>query len=159
MIHDTGVVTPGSGRMLYKMLMDLKSRGICELLKQLSSPLLQEVSHVQLPTIPSLDVKLDDIINNGSTAEVWKVTISQGIFIKKKFKALDTFRMETQIVQMLSHPHIVHTFGCIGSDDPKSTEFSLLMERMQQDLSSQITYKKPLSRLDSLDVLLQVSVK
>lgn len=159
MIHDTGVVSPGGpGGPLYKKLMDLKSRGICEPL----NPLLQDVSHVKLPTIPSLDEKLGERIADGKTAEIWRVTISQGIFVKKQFKFLDkagsTITMETQIVQMLSHPHIVDTFGCIGSNDPTSTEFSLLMESMEHDLSTRIT-TKPLEPLDSLDVLLQVSVK
>ena len=149
---------------MYKKLKKFKGRGICELSKQLSSPCLQDVSHVRLPTIPSLDVKLGDQIANGSTADVWRVTISQGIFVKKEFKSLDeagpTISMETQIVQRLSHPHIVHTFGCIGSNDPASEEFSLLMESMQHDLSThQVTTKEPLEPLDSLDVLLQVSVK
>ena len=161
MIHDTGVVTlKGSGRLLYKKLKEFKSRGICELLKQLSSPCLQDVSYVKLPTIPSLDVKLGDRIANGSTADVWRVTISQGIFVKKEFKCLDAaISMETQIVQMLSHPHIVHTFGCIGSNNPASKEFSLLMESMQHDLSTRISDKPLLEPLDLLDVLLQVSVK
>lgn len=145
------------------MLKDWKNRGICELLKQLSSPCLQDVSHVELPTIPSLDVKLGDRITTGSTADVWRVTISQGIFVKKEFKSLGdagpTISMETQIVERLSHPHIVHTFGCIGSNNPASKEFSLLMESMQHDLSSRISIEPHLEPLDLLDVLLQVSVK
>jgi hypothetical protein len=149
---------------LYKKLKEFKSRGKCELLKQLSSPCLQDVSYVKLPTIPSLDVELGDRIANGPTADVWRVTISQGIFVKKEFKCLveagSNISMETQIVRMLSHPHIVHTFGCIGSNDPASTEFSLLMESMQHDLKAhQLTSKEPLEPLDSLDVLLQVSVQ
>jgi hypothetical protein len=164
LIHDTGVVTPGSlGRSFYEVLKDWKNRGKCELLRQLSSPCLQDVSYVKLPTIPSLDVELGVPIADGSTAEVWRVTISQGIFVKKKFKSLDAagsnISMETQIVRMLSHPHIVHTFGCIGSNNPASKEFSLLMESMQHDLSTRISIEPLLEPLDLLDVLLQVSVK
>jgi hypothetical protein len=61
---------------------------------------------------------------------------------------------------VLSHPHIVHTFGSTGLEDPNAgiDKLYLLMECMEDDLSGWITSKPRLGPLDSLDVLLQVSV-
>ena len=78
----------------------------------------------------------------------------------KKFKIWEQLRAEAAIVQVLSHPHIVHTFGSTGLEDPNASidQLSLLMECMEDDLSGWITSKPRLGPLDSLDVLLQVSV-
>lgn len=111
-------------------------------------------------SLPELRIDLDKRLYEGRTIEVWKVIISQGVFAMKKFKTWEHLRTEAAIVQVLSHPHIVHTFGSTGLEDPRGgiDQLSLLMECMEDDLSGWITAKPRLGPLDSLDVLLQVSV-
>lgn len=78
----------------------------------------------------------------------------------KKFRIRELLRAEADIVEVLSHPHIVHTFGSTGLEDPNADidQLSLLMECMEDDLKGWINFKPRLEPLDSLDVLLQVSV-
>ena len=111
-------------------------------------------------SLPKSCSQSEQRINGGATGEVWKVIISQGVFAMKKFKLREHLRAEADIVEVLSHPHIVHTFGSTGLEDPNASidQLSLLMECMEDDLSGWITAKPRLGPLDSLDVLLQVSV-
>lgn len=112
-------------------------------------------------SLPELWSHPEGRIQKGATGEVWKVIISQGVFAMKKFKDKELLRAEANIVEVLSHPHIVHTFGSTGLEDPNAgiDQLSLLMEFMEDDLSCWITSKLELvGPLDSLDILLQVSV-
>ena len=111
-------------------------------------------------SLPELRIDLDKRLYEGRTVEVWKVIISQGVFAMKKFIVKEHLCTEAAIVQVLSHPHIVHTFGSTGLEDPNAgiDQLSLLMECMEDDLSSWITSNPESRPLDLLDVLLQVSV-
>jgi hypothetical protein len=113
-----------------------------------------------LPVVSLPEFHPEQRIDEGATGEVWKVIISQGVFAMKKFKIWEHLRAEADIVEVLSHPHIVHTFGSTGLEDCNGgiDQLSLLMECMEDDLSGWITSKERLRPLDSLDVLLQVSV-
>jgi serine/threonine protein kinase len=110
--------------------------------------------------LPEYWIHHEQLIAEGKTGEVWKVIIHQGVFAMKKFKLWEHLRAEADIVEVLSHPHIVHTFGSTGLEDPNAgiDKLYLLMECMEDDLSGWITSKPRLGPLDSLDVLLQVSV-
>jgi hypothetical protein len=121
-----------------------------------------------LPVVspPESWIDLDERIYEGEAVEVWKVIISQGVFAMKKFKIWEHLRAEADIVRVLSHPHIVHTFGSTGLEDRDGgiDQLSLLMECMEHDLSGWITSQETMASnrkprpLDLLDVLLQVSV-
>jgi serine/threonine protein kinase len=116
--------------------------------------------------LPEYWIHHEQLIAEGKTGEVWKVIIHQGVFAMKKFKLWEHLRAEADIVEVLSHPHIVHTFGSTGLEDRNAgiDQLSLLMECMEHDLSGWITSQETMASnqkptpLDLLDVLLQVSV-
>lgn len=118
------------------------------------------------------DVKPLKQLAEGSGGTIWLVTWRDGLFVRKDRvrtsnsndysdprDALDT---ELNVVEKLSHPHIVYSFG-VSFATKKS---SLFMECMQSDLFTFILdrvtrrmgdNKPPFSHQDSIDILLQVA--
>jgi hypothetical protein len=99
----------------------------------------------------------------GGQADVWKISWRGGNFARKVFKHKHVFDAELEVVRRVSHPHIVYSFGV--SMSPDKTQHSLLMELLDRDLFALIEDRvrlrgysePPLSRLESLDMLLQIA--
>lgn len=118
---------------------------------------------------PFWNIRPDDVqvqnrnFGSGSQANVCKISWRGGLFARKLFKRKDTFDTELEVVLRLSHPQVVYSFGMSMSTDEK--QLSLLMELLDRDLDLLIEDRvrergrseSPFSRLDSLDILLQIA--
>ena len=77
----------------------------------------------KLQELQAKDVKLLEVVGDGSFGQVWKGTFQQQLVAVKKLKyvsALDSrsielFKREAAIMQNLNHPYIVHLWG-MGMD-------------------------------------------
>ncbi|KAG0553818.1 hypothetical protein KC19_12G041700 [Ceratodon purpureus] len=109
------------------------------------------------------DVKAVKKVAGGSQAVVGKIIWRGGLFARKVFNQKHIFDTELEVVRRVSHPHIVYSFGV--SSSPDKTQYSLLMELLDGDLSILIEerirlrgYKNPpFSRIVSVDILLQIA--
>jgi len=106
----------------------------------------------------------------GADGYIWLVTWRGGLFVRKDrvrpsnnnddSDPRDFLDKELDVVEKLSHPHIVYSFGV--SFAAKTS--SLFMEYMQSDLFTVIidrirrdSSKPPFSHQDSIDILLQIA--
>lgn len=117
------------------------------------------------------DVKPLKQFAEGSDGTIWLVTWRGGMFVRKDRRRIpnknddsepsDALDTELNVVEKLSHPHIIYSFGVSYA----ANKSSLFMEYMQNDLSHFIVDKvrmteddePPFSHQDSVDILLQIA--
>lgn len=152
------------GKSLPRAISDRKAKKIkCQLAQQLQRKWERDqdiLPSQRLMEIEPQELEFLNSIDNGNRSDgrvtVAKFAWCQGVFARKYFETEMQLKNEAAIVQRVSHPHIVHTFGSTSSNG----EFSLLMEFLEEDLE-RWTIKKhsesPIPRLKALDVLLQIA--
>jgi len=96
---------------------------------------------------------LNNIYKRDGLHGVAKCAWYQGFCARKSFSTEMQLDYEAAIVQRVSHPHIVHTFGSTSSNG----EFSLVMEWLEEDLERWMIKKPEITPSDALDVLLQIA--
>jgi hypothetical protein len=143
----------------------------CALAKHLKTEADHMRSGVELDRRPEFwfvgakDVKLMEFIKGGSEGEIHKIFWRNGTFVMKRFFSSDVphrnskFCNEFKVALAVSHPNIVHCFGCSRWWD--STEYDLFMEVLEEDLESFLSRLEDMRPLfsfhDTLEVLLQVA--
>jgi serine/threonine protein kinase len=120
------------------------------------------------------DAKLVEDLGKGSDGTVSRILWRQGVFARKRFKRQVpyqnvNFSRELDVALEVSHPNIVHFFGCSSPGSRNSSgDCDLFMELLNTDLGRFIVEGarlhegsgspfQPFSFHDSLDVLLQVA--
>ena len=151
------------GKSLPRVISDRQAKKIkCQLGQQLQRKWEREQEIPPSRRLMEIEPRELEFLNNifGSrpdgTAKVAKFAWCQGVFARKYFETEMQLNNEAAIVQRVSHPHIVHTFGSTSSNG----EFSLLMEFLEEDLDRWTTMKHqatPIERSEALDVLLQIA--
>jgi len=151
------------GKSLPRVISDRKAKKIkCQLAQQLQRKGERDQDMLPSRRLMEIETRELEFLNNifGSRPDgrpkVAKFAWCQGVFARKYFDTEMQLNNEAAIVQRVSHPHIVHTFGSTSSNG----EFSLLMEFLEEDLD-RWTIKKhavtPIERSEALDVLLQIA--
>ena len=152
------------GKSLPRVISDRKTKKIkCQLAQQLQRKWERDQDILPSRRLMEIEPRELEFLNNivsGSRPDgrvtVAKFAWCQGVFARKYFETEMQLNNEAAIVQRVSHPHIVHTFGSTSSNG----EFSLLMEFLEEDLDRWIIKKHadtPIERLEALDVLLQIA--
>ncbi|KAG0583986.1 hypothetical protein KC19_3G177500 [Ceratodon purpureus] len=143
----------------------------CALAEQLRIEIDRMRSDVELDKVLKFwflgtkDVKPGEYINGGSEGAISRVLWRHGTFVRKRFFSGDVphqntqFNRELEVALTVSHPNIVHCFGC--SNWATSADCDLFMEVLQEDLESFLSRLEDIgpsfSFRDSLEVLLQVA--
>ncbi|KAG0555154.1 hypothetical protein KC19_12G148000 [Ceratodon purpureus] len=140
-----------------------KPCGKCPLVEQLKNDYEAGSEFVKFWFLAEADVKLvtgdHGSLGEGSEGAVSKILWRKGIFARKRFYCESSFDKELEVVMEMSHPNIVHCFGC--SLLLECAEYDLFMELLEEDLGTHLQdlnrTEEPLLFQDLLDVLLQVA--
>ncbi|KAG0584396.1 hypothetical protein KC19_3G207300 [Ceratodon purpureus] len=110
------------------------------------------------------DVELVEDLGTGSEGSISRILWRKGTFARKRFRCHVNFNKELDVALKVSHPNIVHFFGC--SSPGRRNSHDLYMELLETDLGKKILEaarvssaipRPPFPLQDSLDVLLQIA--
>lgn len=107
------------------------------------------------------EVEFVEDLGEGSEGKVSKIQWRRGVFVRKRFNLACNMDRELDVALRVSHPNIVHCFGCSRWTD--SSDYDLFMELLDVDLYRYLFEEREtgdesaFSFRDLLDVLLQVA--
>lgn len=143
-----------------------RNRGRCDLAIHLQNRDHPQclITRTALREIPIAEVKVLENIAKGSEGNVQQVLWRDSTYAMKS--CTTTFESEEKVSLRVLHPHVATAFGySIVNNEYGDSVPGLLMEMMTEDLFRLINVKnatsgiiRPLSRVESLDMLLQVGM-